>query len=128
MKEKKKKIVWQILALVKQYPRHFLGLLLISILQSVVNGATVLLVGPITEEFLGNPLISEDDPAELRSFLENIFGSSLGLQGLFIVFGGLLLFAGVFSVFSKFAVLKIKYAVLTGLMTCLLYTSDAADE
>lgn len=117
MKEKKKKIVWQILALVKQYPRHFLGLLLISILQSVVNGATVLLVGPITEEFLGNPLISEDDPAELRSFLENIFGSSLGLQGLFIVFGGLLLFAGVFSVFSKFAVLKIKYAVLTGLMT-----------
>ena len=106
----------------RQYPWHFVWLILLAGAQAVLNGLVVIAVAPVTDFLLGKP--AEDMSAITRFFTD--IGLHLTLLGSFIFFGSLLLLNGIAGIMSRFAVLKVKYDVLSIILTDLVGTFFSA--
>jgi ABC-type multidrug transport system fused ATPase/permease subunit len=103
--------------LVKKYPSKFSYLFLAVGVQSLINGLSIVMVVPIVDFMLGD----SDKPinvvtAKVFSVFER-FEIDPSLVPLLVVFGALLLGSGVVGVLARFLILKIKYHVLTNLLS-----------
>ena len=88
----------------------------------MLNGLAVIAVAPVTDFLLDKP--AEDMSAITRFFTD--IGLHLTLLGSFIFFGSLLLLNGIAGIMSRFAVLKVKYDVLSIILTDLVGTFFSA--
>lgn len=98
-----------------RYPRQFSLLFLLLVTEGIIAASSVLSLVPLAE-FILNPSLS--NPGRITGVVIEAL-SYLGLHPSFWVFGALFVFAnflkGMLEIAIRFAVLKIKYAVTSGL-------------
>jgi ABC-type multidrug transport system fused ATPase/permease subunit len=115
----KLKIKSKILSIFKEffakYPKHFVFLFVLLLIEGVVVSLSLLAVVPLAD-FLLDP--SLEKASRVTSFVIWVF-DNIGLQKTFTSFGLLFvflnLFKGVLEVFIRYSILKIKYEVVRGL-------------
>ncbi len=104
------------------YPRHFLLLFLLLIVEGVVAGGAVLTLVPLAD-YIFDPTLSK--PSEVTLVILHVL-SGLGVVPAFGVFGGLFvvtnLLKGGLEVGIRYAILRIKYRVVRGLFGDALQT------
>jgi len=112
------KIILQLFSeLVRKFPLHFLILFGAVFMQAALSALTVVAIAPVTDILLGR---SGEDFNTVTVFVGGLlssFGVKMNLLSMFLIFGGLTAMSGIMSVATRYAVLKIKYAVLFRLMT-----------
>jgi len=100
----------------KNYPRKFLFLFILLLLEGVIAASTVLSIIPLAD-YLLDPTFS--NPSRVTRFVLDFF-SSLGVKVDFwlvgFIFIGFNILKGVFKVAIRYAILRIKYSVLRGLI------------
>jgi len=98
-----------------RYPKHFGLLFLLLLAEGIVVGLSVMAVVPMMD-FLLDPSLSK--VGRVTSVVLQVL-DRVDLMPSFVVFGGLffisVLFRGLFSVMIRYAILRIKYAVVRGL-------------
>ena len=98
-----------------RYPRHFLFLFLLLVLEGIVSGCAVISLVPLTDYML-DPTLAK--PSRVTQAVMNAFGG-VELVASFAVFGGVFvignLLKGAFEAAIHYAILRIKYRVVRGL-------------
>ena len=103
--------------LFRQFPLHFLFLFSFVFIQALFNAMSVVAVAPITDllfERVG------EDTNKITQYFEQLltfFGAEFNMLVVFSFFGGIILATGLVGVAVQYALLRIKYDVLTHLLT-----------
>ncbi len=103
--------------LIRQFPKHFIILFFLIVLQTSLSVLSVLSVAPIADFFLGN---SGENANIITRYFESVFGYldlELHLMYLFIFFGGITLINGLFNLIVHYSILRVKYDVLNNMLT-----------
>lgn len=112
------KIILHLFAeLFKKFPLHFFILFGVVFLEAVLSALSVIAIAPITDYLLGH---SGKDTSAVTLYigdLLSIVGVSMNLLTSFLLFGSIALVSGITSIASRYAVLRIKYDVLSYLLT-----------
>ena len=105
-----------------RYPRHFLFLFLLLVLEGGVSGCAVIALVPLTDYML-DPTLAR--PSRVTQTVMETFGGA-GLVASFAVFGSVFvignLLKGLCDVAIRYAILRIKYRVVRGLFGDALQT------
>ncbi len=102
---------------IEDYPFHFLLLLLLLLLEGLSAAATVLSVVPIAD-YLIDPTFS--NPSKITSFILNSilsFDITVNFWIVGFIFVGFNIINGILKVAVRYAILRIKYVVLKGLLS-----------
>jgi len=101
---------------INHYPREFGALFFLLIIEGVLAAISVVTIVPMVD-FMLDPTLSS--PSRITHFVLKQLGY-FGLAGGFWIFGGLFTGAnfikGILDVFIRYAILRLKYAVVRGLI------------
>jgi len=98
-----------------RYPKYFASLFLLLILEGLIAASTILAIVPFTD-FLLDP--SLENPSHITLFVLEVFyyiGVHVNFWAFGLFFVGFNMLNGALKAVIRFAILKIKYAILRGL-------------
>ena len=101
----------------KKYPRYFIYLLLLLVIESIFAAGSILAIIPLADFMLDPSLTS---PGKITTIAIQIFSSiniDVGFWTFGLFFVAFNLFNNIFKVLVRFSILRIKYAILNGLFS-----------
>jgi ATP-binding cassette subfamily B protein len=107
---------------IKDYPLHFGALLILLLLEGAVAAISIITLVPLAD-FMLDPMLTK--PSQITFFVTNYL-SFFQINPSFLIFGVLFILAnlikGLLEVATRYVILRIKYAILEGLLRDTLKT------
>ena len=94
------------------YPKHFLLLFLLLLLEGLVAAGTILSMVPLADYLLDQSLSEPNKVTVVTIFLFNKLGIGVDFWSFGLLFASLNLINGIFKVAIRYSILRIKYVIL----------------
>ena len=109
---KKTTVTSVLIEFLTQYPKHFLFLFLLLLLEGLIAAGTILSMVPLADYLLDPTLLEPNKVTSLTILLFNNFSISTDFWSFGLLFAILNLINGIFKVAIRYLILKIKYVIL----------------
>ena len=109
-----------------RYPKHFLFLFLLLLLEGLIAAGTILSMVPLADYLLDTSLLEPNKVTTATIFLFTKFGIGVDFWSFGLLFASLNLINGIFKVAIRYSILKIKYVILFDLFNNALVTFFSA--
>ena len=103
--------------LCQRFPLHFLGLLVLVVIQGGLNGISIIAVAPITDLLLGQSDVNPNKITTVFQSAAQFLGFDFNIVNVFIFFAAIMICNGFAAVFVNYATMRIKFDVLVHLLT-----------
>jgi len=105
-----------------RFPFQFISLLILMVVQGVLNGVTIISIGPITDLLLAKPNLEFNNVTKIFENVAQSLDIEFTLANVFIFFGLVMICNGIAAVVINYATLRIKFNVLVDLLTGVMGT------